>query len=668
MSPLVYPHVLDHNLDRRKLIAAMGSLAGTAALAPFSQALAQGAAGTVKLRLLETTDIHVNLLPYDYYRDAADDTVGLAKLATLIGKARAGARNSLLFDNGDFLQGSPMGELIAIERGLKAGEIHPVMAAMNLLGYDAATLGNHEFNYGLDFLDKSIAPANFPFCCANLVRGALSANPRLDKTYLKPYLIIEREVTDEAGNRVKIKLGVIGVVPPQIMQWDDAHLRGKVDARDIVETVRAYLPEIHEQGVDLVVALAHTGISTAAPAEKDENAAFHLSRLPGIDVIFTGHAHRVFPGASYVAGEGVDQDKGTLNGVPAVMAGFWGSHLGQIDLVLVKDGSRLKVVSSEVSVVPIYKRAGGKVESLVDPAPVFATTLAKDHEATLTYVRKPVGKTALRLESYFSLITDSALTQLISDAQLWYAKPLLAGTPYADLPLLSAVAPFKAGGRGGPTAYTDVAAGDIALKNAADIYVFPNTLKVVRVSGAQLADWLERSAGIFNEIKAGDAEQDLVRLEFPPYNFDMIHGVTYAIDLSQPSKFDVDGKLEHADARRIVDLAYGGKPVGKDDVLAVVTNNYRAGGGGNFAGLDSRSIILDAPDYSRDIIAHYLAAIGAVSPKPDRNWHLRSVPGARNVVLMTSPLAREVAASVPGVSYVADAGDGFAKFSVALGG
>ncbi|SDR56375.1 2',3'-cyclic-nucleotide 2'-phosphodiesterase / 3'-nucleotidase [Rhizobiales bacterium GAS113] len=664
MSPLI----LDRNLDRRKLIATMGSLAGTAALAPLSGALAQGAAGTVKLRLLETTDIHVNLLPYDYYRDAPDDTVGLSKLATLITMARSGARNSLLFDNGDFLQGSPMGELIALERGLKNGEVHPVMAAMNLLGYDAATLGNHEFNYGLDFLDKSITPANFPICCANLVKGALRANPRLDATYLKPYLILEREVTDEAGNAHKLKLGIIGVVPPQIMQWDDAHLRGKVDTRDIVETSSAYLPEIREQGVDLVIALAHTGISTASPGEKDENAAFHLSRLTGIDVIFTGHAHRVFPGPGYVTGEGVDQQKGMLNGVPAVMAGFWGSHLGQIDLVLQKDGGRFHVLSSEVAALPIYKRDGGKIQSLVEPAPIFATKLAKDHDATLSYVRKPVGKTALRLESYFSLITDSALTQLISDAQIWYAKPLLASTPHAGLPLLSAVAPFKAGGRGGPSAYTDVAAGDIALKNAADIYVFPNTLKVVRISGAQLADWLERSAGIFNQIKATEEEQSLVRLDFPPYNFDMIHGVTYAIDLSQPSKFDVDGKPQNAGARRIVDLAYGGKPVQKDDVFAVVTNNYRAGGGGNFAGLDSKAIILDAPDYSRDIIAHYLAAAGAVSPKPDRNWHLLPITGARKIVLLTNPAAKEVAASVPGVSFAGDGGDGFAKFTVTLGG
>jgi 2',3'-cyclic-nucleotide 2'-phosphodiesterase/3'-nucleotidase len=661
------PRILDQAVDRRAVIATMGTLAGSAALAPLSRALAQGAVGTIKLRLLETTDIHVNLLPYDYYRDAQDDTVGLSKLATLIERARASAPNSLLFDNGDFLQGSPMGELVAIERGLKPGDIHPVMSAMNLLRYDAGTLGNHEFNYGLDFLDLSLAGANFPICCANLAKGALGANPRSDKTYLKPYLILERQVTDEAGEKHKIKLGVIGVVPPQIMQWDDAHLRGKVDTRDIVETMKAYLPEIREQGVDLVLALAHTGISTAPPGDKDENAAFHLSRLSGIDVVFTGHAHRVFPGPGYVVGEGVDFEKGTLNGVPAVMAGFWGSHLGQIDLVLQKDGARFHVVSSAVAALPIYKRQGSQIQSLVEPAPIFATTLAKDHEATLRYVRKPVGKTALRLESYFSLITDTALTQLISDAQIWYARPLLAGTPHAGLTLLSAVAPFKAGGRGGPQAYTDVAAGDIALKNAADIYVFPNTLKVVKITGAQLQDWLERSAGIFNEIKPSAEEQQLVRLDFPPYNFDMINGVTYAIDLSQPSKFDIDGKLVEAGARRIVDLSHDGKPVAKDEVFAVVTNNYRASGGGNFAGLDVKAIILDAPDYSRDIIARYLAAAGTVSPKPDRNWKLLDVAGAKNVVLLTSPIAKDVAASVQGVSFAGNGGNGFAKFKVALG-
>jgi 2',3'-cyclic-nucleotide 2'-phosphodiesterase/3'-nucleotidase len=652
---------------RREVIAAMGSLAAGAALAPLSGALAENAAGTVKLRLLETTDIHVNLLPYDYYRDAEDNTVGLSKLATLIGKARASASNALLFDNGDFLQGTPMGELVAIERGLKRGEIHPVMTAMNLMDYDAATLGNHEFNYGLDFLDAALAGAKFPICCANLAMGALGADPLSDKTYLPPYLVLDREVTDEAGAQHRLKLGVIGVLPPQIMQWDDAHLRGKVDARDIVETVAAFLPEIREHGVDLVLLLAHTGISTAPRGEKDENAAFHLSRLQGIDVIFTGHAHRVFPGPGYVAGEGVDLEKGTLNGVPTVMAGFWGSHLGQIDLVLRKDQGRFSVVSSSVSTLPIYERQGSRVLSLVEPSPIFASTLMKDHEATLSYVRKPVGKTAARLDSYFSLITDTALVQLISDAQLWYAKPLLAKTPHANLKLLSAVAPFKAGGRGGPEAYTDVPAGDIALKNAADIYVFPNTLKVVRITGAQLQDWLERSAGVFNRIVPGEQEQLLVKLDFPPYNFDMIHGVTYAIDLSQPSKFDTDGKLADASARRIVDLAYDGKPIAKDDAFAVVTNNYRAAGGGSFAGLDSRAIILDAPDYSRDIIAHYLAAAGNVSPHPEQNWKLIGPAEAKNVVLQTNPKAKEVAASVPGVAFLGEAGNGFVKFRVSLG-
>jgi 2',3'-cyclic-nucleotide 2'-phosphodiesterase/3'-nucleotidase len=306
------------------------------------------------------------------------------------------------------------------------------------------------------------------------------------------------------------------------------------------------------------------------------------------------------------------------------------------------------------------------VQSLVEASPIFASTLASEHEATLRYVRKPVGKTAARLDSYFALVTDTALVQLISDAQIWYAKPLLANTPHAELKLLSAVAPFKAGGRAGPQSYTDVAAGDIALKNAADIYVFPNTLKVVKITGAQLQDWLERSAGIFNRIEAGDQEQMLVRLDFPPYNFDMIHGVSYAIDVSQPSKFDVDGKLVDPNARRILDLAFDGKPVAKDDVFAVVSNNYRASGGGSFAGLDSHSIILDAPDYSRDIIAHYLAASGNVSPMPAHNWRLVGPAAATNVIYLTNPTAREVEASVTNVAFVGEAGNGYVKFKVAF--
>ena len=443
--------------------------------------------------------------------------------------------------------------------------------------------------------------------------------------------------------------------------------RGKVETRGIVEAATAWIPEMRQQGVDLVVVLAHTGITDSNPSGMDENAALYLAKVPGVDVILTGHQHQVFPGPAYARTAGADVAKGTLHGVPTVMGGFWGNSLGQIDLVLQKDGARFRVVEHKSGVIPIFKREAGKIVPLAEAKAEIIASVKPEHEATLTYVRKPVGKTSVRLETYFSLVADSPALQIVTEAQLWYSKKALAGGAHASLPLLSAVAPFKAGGRGGPSAYTDVAAGDIAIRNVADIYVFPNTLKVVKITGAELSDWLERSAGIFNQIKPGEEEQLLVNQAFPAYNFDVIDGVTYAIDVSQPSKFDGDGKPLNPAAKRIVNLALGGKPVKPEDVFAVVSNNYRASGGGLFAGAVSKNIIYDSPDYSRDIVASYLAQAGSVAPKADNNWTLAPFPAAKNVVLETSPAAKELVSTVKGVTFIGDGAGGFAKFRVTLG-
>ena len=222
-------------LNRRTFLAGTAAGASLIALHPFS---AKAAANQAHLRIMETTDLHVHIYPYDYYGDRPVDTVGLARTAAHINAVRAEASNSLLLDNGDFLQGNPMGDYIAYERGMKEGDMHPMIAALNVLNFDASTLGNHEFNYGLGFLMKSLAGANFPVLCANVAKET-GAAPTADTTLVKPYMILDRQLTDGAGNSHPIKVGLIGFVPPQIMNWDRRHLEGNVTARDIVETARA---------------------------------------------------------------------------------------------------------------------------------------------------------------------------------------------------------------------------------------------------------------------------------------------------------------------------------------------------------------------------------------------------------------------------------------------
>jgi len=654
-----------HSISRRSFLAGSAAVGALVMLHPFS---ARAQANQAHLRIMETTDIHVNVLPYDYYADKPNDTMGLSRTASLIDAVRKEATNAMLIDNGDLLQGSPMGDYIAYEKGMKEGDLHPIMKGMNLLGYECSTLGNHEFNYGLSFLDKVLAGANFPFVCANLIRGTqLAANPRDDKLYLKPYVILDRKIKDGAGEEHPIRIGVIGFVPPQVMVWDAKNLSGNVMTRDIVEAARAWVPQVKEDGADIVIALSHSGID-AKQSDMMENASLFLAGVEGIDAVFTGHQHLVFPGKKDFQGlEGVDTEKGTLQGKPAVMGGFWGSHMGLIDLLLERDGKSWRVVSATSEARPIYERVENKNQALVEDDQRVVDALKEDHEATLAYVRRPVGKTSAPLYSYFALVADDPSVQIVSQAQTWYIKDLLKETQWKDLPVLSAAAPFKAGGRGGADYYTDVPAGDIAIKNVADLYLYPNTVRAVAVTGAQVKEWLEMSAGIFNQVEPGKADQPLINIGFPSYNFDVIDGVTYKIDLSQPPKYDTKGGVANASSNRIKDLMFESKPIDPEAKFVVATNNYRAGGGGNFPDINESKIIFEAPDTNRDVIVRYIVDQKTINPSADDNWSFMPMEGT-SVVFETGPKAKDFIDKVKGVKIepAGDGADGFARFRIML--
>ncbi len=656
-----------HPITRRSLLSGIAASSAFVMLHPFA---ARAAGNQAHLRIMETTDIHVHVFPYDYYADKPNDTLGLARTASLIDAVRAEAGNSMLVDNGDFLQGNPLGDYIAYERGMKAGDKHPVINAMNVLGYDCGTLGNHEFNYGLDFMFNTLGGAKFPYVCANLTKGQLASDPKQDELYFKPYVILEKQIRDGSGATSPIKVGIIGFVPPQIMMWDAKNLEGKAQTRDIVDAAKAWVPVMKEQGADIVIALSHSGIEGKGQSERMENASLYLAGVQGIDAVFTGHQHLVFPGLKTWDGiEGADPVKGTLMGKPAVMAGFWGSHMGLIDLLLEKDGKSWKIVDFTSEARPIYHRDDNrKIVADVKDKPEVIEAVKTDHEGALAYVRRPVGKSSAPLYSYFALVADDPSVQIVSNAQTWYIKDMLKEGQYKDLPVLSAAAPFKSGGRGGADYYTDVPAGDIAIKNVADLYLYPNTVQAVLINGAQVKDWLEMSAGMFNTVKAGSKDAPLLSSDFPSYNFDVIDGVTYQIDVSKPAKFDKDGKAVNPDSSRIVNLQFQGKPIDPEQKFVVATNNYRASGGGKFPAIGSDKIIFVAPDTNRDVIVRYIMNQGTINPSADDNWSFAKVADT-TAIFETGPKGRQYAKDVKGAK-IEDAGDGaegFAKFRLMLG-
>lgn len=573
-------------------------------------------AATVDLRIMETTDLHSNMMDFDYYKDTATEKFGLVRTASLIHAARNEVKNSVLVDNGDLIQGSPLGDYMAA-KGLKDGDVHPVYKALNTLDYAVGNLGNHEFNYGLDYLHNALAGAKFPYVNANII------DVKTQKPLFTPYLIKETSVIDKDGHPQTLKIGYIGFVPPQIMIWDKANLSGKVTVNDITETARKYVPEMREKGADIVVVIAHSGLSADPYHSMAENSVYYLSEVPGVDAIMFGHAHAVFPGKDFADIKGADIAKGTLNGIPAVMPGMWGDHLGVVDLVLNNDNGKWQVTQAKAEARPIYDAAAKK--SLAAEDSKLVGILKADHDATREFVSKPIGKSADNMYSYLALVQD--------DPDL------------AKLPVLSAAAPFKVGGRkNDPASFVEVEKGQLTFRNAADLYLYPNTLVVVKASGKEVKEWLECSAGQFNQIDIhSNKPQSLINWDgFRTYNFDVIDGVNYQIDVSQPARYDGECQMVNPQAERIKNLTFNGKPVDPNATFLVATNNYRAYGG-KFAGTGDSHIAFASPDENRAVLAAWIGAeskrAGEIHPVADNNWRLAPIHSdtALDIRFETSP-------------------------------
>ncbi|MFX3675041.1 MAG: bifunctional 2',3'-cyclic-nucleotide 2'-phosphodiesterase/3'-nucleotidase [Paenisporosarcina sp.] len=634
----------------------------------FAAKPAQDGKFEVDLRILGTTDIHTHLYNYDYYKDASTIEFGFAKTATLIKAAKKEKKNTLLFDNGDLIQGNPLGDYKAKIDPLEEGEVHPVFKALGLLGYDAATVGNHEFNYGMDYLDEVLDDAPMPYVNANVFKDDGDNNPDNDQNYFKPYEIINKKVVDNTGKTQVIKVGVIGVVTPQITQWDKANLDGKVITKDIVKTVKSFIPQMKEEGADLIIALSHSGMGDAAYKEFEEDAAYDLTLVEGIDAIISGHNHKIFPG-DFANLPGVDSQNGTVNGVPFVMPGNWGNQLGVMDLKIQKVKGKWGVKSSHSELRGIFKNVikDGKTvkESTADADPAVLEAVKEDHEGTINYVRQPVGKTTADIHSYFALVQDDPSIQIVTNAQKWYVEKKLQGTVDANLPILSAGAPFKAGGRNGSSYYTYIPAGTIAIKNVSDLYLYPNTVATVKIKGADVKEWLEMSAGQFNQINATNtAEQALVNNDFPTYNYDVIDGVTYEIDVTEHAKYDKDGNLKNPTANRIKNLAYNGQPIDLNQEFIVVTNNYRANG--NFPGVKNKTAIEMYPDENRQAIIDYISEKKIIDPSADQNWGFAPVENEVNVTFESTPDAEKAIKDSGSINYVGASSNGFAKYSIEL--
>lgn len=630
------------------------------------------AVGTqASVMLLETTDLHTNILGYDYFKLSEDKSFGFDRVVTLIKAARAESANTFLFDNGDTIQGTALADYQAQIAPIDCNTTLAMYKAMNSLNYDAGTIGNHEFNYGLPFLSqvtgkilnvdaegmpsKNCAGPNFPLVLAN-VNSSKDNQP-----LFTPYTLISRDLTatDPTGKTVTapIKIGVVGFTPPPIMNWDKRWLEGKVYISDTLSSAQKYVQEMRAQGADLVVFLQHGGLDGSAYSPEMENLGYYLSMTSGVDVMFMGHSHQIFPNATSTLAAfnlpGVDKAKGLVNGVPSVMANHWGKHLGVVKLNLVYGANGWYVDKSKTTLeVRSTRNADG---SYVDADPAIASLVDTEHKATIEYVKTPIGDTDFRMTTYFADVGEVGAIQLVNQAQAAYVKDYIAANlpQYASLPVLSVSAPFKSGFAGGSD-YTDVPLGNVAINNAADLYLYPNTVYAVKVTGADIKNWLEKAANRFNQIDvAKTTAQELVS-SFPGYNFDMFTDpdITYEIDVTQPAN------------SRIVNLKYKGANLDPAAEFIIATNNYRASGGGGFPGLDGSKTIYAAPDANRDVLIAYIKALAHITRANNgsaRSWSFKKVSTAGPVIFHSAQDKLSVAAGagLGNISlYQADDGSG----------
>jgi len=521
---------------------------------PFKAATA---ATTVKITLLETSDVHGVIYPYDYFKDAPANG-GLAQLSTLVKGVRADNPNTLLLDNGDNQQGTP---LTYYFNKVDTTTPNPMIAAMNIMGYDAMTLGNHEFNYGLSIVDKARSQSKFPWLSANIYKE--------DGTnYFTPYI-----VKTVAG----VKVGILGLTTKNIPNWEvPATIKGLV-FKDTVEEAQKWVKVLKDtEKVDLVVLLAHEGFEKDIDTGKDlgtsiENQCYAIAMtVPGIDVMLTGHTHLSIPGKM-------------LNGVLCMQPKNAGVEICKADITMEQTATGWKVVAKTGTNLPVT------ATTVADQAILDATKT--QHETAVNYMKQPLGEATGDFPGSTSRTQDSAIMDLVQKVQMKYAN--------TDLSLAAML----------PTPAPSFKKGPLTVRDMYSLYIYENTLFAISVTGQQIKNELEWSANYFNTYDYSKTATSLINSNVAGYNYDMLQGADYVIDITKPV------------GQRISGLIYHGKPMDMTATYTLALNNYRAGGGG-FLGFKGAPIVYQSSDEIRNLMIQYVKDTGTIDPTVDNNWQL----------------------------------------------
>jgi 2',3'-cyclic-nucleotide 2'-phosphodiesterase/3'-nucleotidase len=596
---------------RRTVLTGAAALAAAGFVSQPLPALAHGGRHGTRLTVLGTTDLHGNVFNWDYFKNlefdnSAHDDIGIAKAATLIKAARAklGRQPVLTLDAGDTIQGTPLAYYYARIEPISRRTIHPMAHAMNLVGYDAAALGNHEFNYGLDTLRTFESQLNFPLLGANAV------DPATGRPVFPPYVIKRYKVHGGPD----LTVGVLGLTNPGIAIWDKANVEGRVEFPGLVEQAKRFVPELKRRGCDVVVISAHSGADTSSSYGDalpwPENASTLVAeQVPGVDAILVGHAHRDIP-QRFVTNARTGQQ--VLLCEPA----YWGMRVAVMDLDLQHRHGRWKVVGAHGQTLNSNTVAG-------DPAVLAA--VRRQHETVVAYVNSPVGTSAAALSAARAVVEDVPIIDFVQYVQADAVKAGLTGAD-AALPILSIAAPFNRA--------ASFPAGQVTVRDVAGLYIYDNTLLGVKVTGAQVKDYLEFSARYFQQV-SGPGPFTMAQVTnqvtetapngTPDYNFDTVAGLdaplTYDIDISQPV------------GSRIVGLAYAGVPVDPAQEFAMAVNNYRQSGGGGFPHVSTAPVVYNRQNEIRQLLIDWVTANGTIDPAQFASVDWRLVSGGQPITV-----------------------------------
>ncbi|WP_299035991.1 bifunctional UDP-sugar hydrolase/5'-nucleotidase [uncultured Pseudokineococcus sp.] len=582
-------------------VAALAAGVLVAATAPVAAADVDSAraARSATFTLVSTTDLHGNVLDWDYFRSqpyAAGSEQGLSHVASAVEAVREdrGERSVVVVDNGDAIQGTPLTYVAA--RGsatsgpvTETGEEHPMATALDAIGYDAQVVGNHEFNYGLDLLRAYEDDLDATLLGAN-VTDVATGEPAL-----APWTI---ERVRPTGGGAPVRVGIVGLTTPGSQVWDRQNVEGRLAFGDMVEAAQRAVPEVRAAGADVVVVLSHSGRSgpssydASLPPENVSDAI--AAQVPGVDVVVAGHSHRDLPEAW------VESQATPGKQVLVTQPYRYGASVTAADLHLQRVRGEYRVTGAEVEEL----RAGDFPE---DPA--FTALMQPWHQRTLDYVDTVVATSATELSARDARWQDTAIMDFVHDVQRDVVARGLQGTPDADLPVVSVAAPFRAD--------AVFPAGEVTIRDVAGLYIYDNTLQAVRMTGAQLHDYLEYSAKYYASVPPADPADptSLSAGTTPDYNLDQLAGVSYEIDLARPA------------GSRVGPLLVDGEELGADDEVVLAVNNYRRSGGGGFPHVAEAPLVYDRQQDIRQLLIDRAQQTGSIDPADFAQVDWRLVAG-----------------------------------------